>query len=51
MAGAAAIVALGVLLGAITDVAPPVWGVVQLGVSATGGNGPASADFSNFMIT
>jgi hypothetical protein len=41
----------GVHLESFEDVAPPVWSVVQLGVSQTGGNAPASADFSNFTIT
>jgi hypothetical protein len=41
----------GVLLDAFTEVAPPVWSVVELGVSETGGNAPASADFANFAIT
>jgi hypothetical protein len=40
----------GVLLDSFKDVAPPAWGDVQLGVSQTGGNAPASADFSNFAI-
>jgi hypothetical protein len=41
----------GMLLDSFKDVAPPVWSVIQLGVSQTGGNAPASADFSNFTIT
>jgi hypothetical protein len=41
----------GVLLDAFTEVAPPVWSVVQFGVSTTGGNTPGTADFSNFIIT
>jgi hypothetical protein len=40
----------GVPLESFTDVAPPVWSVVQLGVSQMGGSGPASADFANFTI-
>jgi hypothetical protein len=40
----------GLLLASYTDVAPPVWSVVQLGVSQLGGNAVPSADFSNFTI-
>jgi hypothetical protein len=41
----------GANIGSFIDTAPPVWSVVQLGVSQLGGIGPASADFSNFAIS